>query len=196
MDIREILAELKRTIRTGWAIEGIEHPESVADHTWGMTLLLLMAFDRLEVHGEEALDRERALKMAIVHDLQEAITGDLVVGRSPEGMTREEKGRLEGEAERQILAAGGIGRLNELWDEYRLGKSLEARLVKDMDRLEMALQALAYRDRGELSGEAVEPFLGTDEGYGTETGRSLYRELVVGRGRVASSGVVDDSAAG
>lgn len=194
MEIRDILAELKRTVRTGWAIEGIEHPESVADHTWGMTLLLLMAFDRLERHGEGSLDRERTLKMAIVHDLQEAITGDLVVGRSPEGMTREEKARLEGEAERQILAAGGIGHLSNLWDEYRRGESLEARLVKDMDRLEMALQALAYLERGELMAEAAESFLGSEEGYGTETGRGLYREMVVGR-VASSSGVVDDSAA-
>ena len=79
MEIRDILAELKRTVRTGWAIEGIEHPESVADHTWGMTLLLLMAFDRLERHGEGSLDRERSLKMAIVHDLQEAITGGIIL---------------------------------------------------------------------------------------------------------------------
>src|SRR5690606_30729890 len=115
MEIREILAELKRTVRTGWAIEGVPNPESVADHTWGMTLLLLMAFDRLEGHGEENLDRERALKLAIVHDLQEAITGDLVPGRAPKEMTREEKGQLEDEAEKQILTAGAIADLADLW---------------------------------------------------------------------------------
>ena len=180
MTITQLLSGLKSEIRTGWAIEGVNDPESVADHTWGMTLLLLYAFERLQ--GEEqGLDRERALAMAIVHDLQESITGDLVPGRAPKEMTREEKGRLEADAEREIIATGDIAGLGSLWEEYRKGETLEARLVKDIDRLEMALQALAYREQQTLPGEAAASFLGSAEIYTTETGRTLFRKLVENR---------------
>ena len=94
----ELIPGLKSEVRTGWSIEGVPHPESVADHTWGMTLLLLHAFDRTAEHGEEGIDRERTLRIAIVHDLQEAVTGDLVVGRHPKEMTAEEKRRRGGES--------------------------------------------------------------------------------------------------
>ncbi len=177
MKISQLLSGLKSEIRTGWAIEGVNDPESVADHTWGMSLLLLYAFERLE-EGERELDRERTLKMAIVHDLQESITGDLVPGRAPKEMTRQEKARLERNAEEQILAAGDMVDLESLWEEYRQGLSPEARLVKDIDRLEMAIQALAYRERGDLPAEAAESFFGSAEIYGTETGREMYRDLV------------------
>lgn len=183
MKITQLLSGLKSEVRTGWEIEGVSNPESVADHTWGMTLLLLHAFDRLD-DNEKTIDRERTLKMAIVHDLQESITGDLVPGRAPKEMTREEKARLEADAERQILASGGPGDLADLWEEYRRGESPEARLVKDIDRLEMAIQALAYRERGDLPIEAAESFLGSAEVYGTETGRGMYRELVERRREV------------
>ena len=100
-------------------------------------------------------------------------TGDLVVGKSPLDLTKEEKRRREDEAEQKILALGGPSDLAALWDEYREGTTLEARLVKDCDRLEMGLQAVGYREVGELSVEGAAAFLTEDADYQTAMVRAL-----------------------
>ncbi len=172
-DFLSLIAQLKRVRRTGWVLEGVPDAESVADHSWGMLLLLMLAFEHHDPEVDGPLDRERAMRLAVVHDLQEAITGDLVVGKSPLDLTKEEKRRREDEAEQKILALGGPSDLAALWDEYREGTTLEARLVKDCDRLEMGLQAVGYREVGELSVEGAAAFLTEDADYQTAMVRAL-----------------------
>nr|WP_135536074.1 HD domain-containing protein [Halostella pelagica] len=65
------LLDLKDERRTGWELRDIEDPESVAAHTWGMATLCLVYADRVEV------DRDRAVTMALIHDLAEVRTGDI-----------------------------------------------------------------------------------------------------------------------
>ena len=64
---------LKRTKRTGWLDRGVPaaETESVADHSFRVALLAWLA-----APGEPALDRDRVLKLALLHDLAEAVTGD------------------------------------------------------------------------------------------------------------------------
>src|SRR5690242_15589080 len=63
---------LKRLPRTGWLHIGVQAPESVADHSYRIALLTLLV-----AAGEPALDLARALTIALVHDLPEAIAGDI-----------------------------------------------------------------------------------------------------------------------
>jgi len=46
-------------------------------------------------------------------------------------------------------------RMEELWNEYETGETAEARFVKDLDRIEMALQASEYEDRRAID---LQPF--------------------------------------
>ncbi len=150
------LYALKRLRRKGWVRRGIREPESVADHSYSLAVFsMLLAADR-------GLDPLRAAAIALVHDLPETIVGD---------MTPEEKmeDRSLGEAELRALwevAAELPERpstlLRSLYLEYVEQSSEEARLVKELDKLEMALQAQLYgeqQDRPDVAGEFTQSAL-------------------------------------
>ena len=69
---------LKDLERAGWVLRGVKLPESVADHTFGTALLCLLYAD------EAGVDLERSVTIALVHDLAEALTGDVVARADPE----------------------------------------------------------------------------------------------------------------
>ena len=64
------MLELKQLPRTGWVRSGVENPESVAAHSWGMAVLAL----RL---APKELDIEKILSLCLIHDLPEVRVGDL-----------------------------------------------------------------------------------------------------------------------
>ena len=62
--------KIKRTVRTGWKRKNVPEPESVADHMYFMALMALVA-------TPDHLNKDKCIKIAIVHDLAECITGDI-----------------------------------------------------------------------------------------------------------------------
>ena len=145
MEFWELASRLKREKRRGWMQKlQLSDVESVADHSFAVGMLSLYEGER------RGYNMEKLLKMALIHDLEEAVTGDLTP------RDRQRKGargvvRMRASAEAQILAgmpsqAGSEYR--RLWTDLKLGRSCEARLVKDLDRLEMAFQAKEYEARG------------------------------------------------
>lgn len=153
-DVRERLLEalrLKDLPRAGWVRIGVERPESVAAHSWGVAWLVL-------VLCPEELDRGRALAIAVAHDLAEVRTGDIMPS---DGVDPAEKSAREAAALADLVAP--LGRAAELCDlqrEYGLGSTAEGRFVKACDKLDMALQAERYRrDQGADTAEFVESAL-------------------------------------
>ena len=139
MFLAQELGRLKRVPRTGWALRGIPGPESVADHTYRTALLAMVLGDRL------GLDTNRMVRMALLHELSECRTGDIPSGAIP----TEQKTALERDLARDLLtAAGDEGPYWELIEDFLEGNTREARLVRDLDRFEMLLQALEYQDAG------------------------------------------------
>lgn len=142
-------SQLKQLYRQGWLRRGIrpEQCESVAEHTFGVALLTLILVDSYFPE----LDREKALRMALLHDLGEVYAGDLTpADRVPSG----EKRRRERSSVVRVL--GALDRGEEyiaLWEEYERGDTPEARLIRQVDRLEMGLQAYVYevQDGADLS---------------------------------------------
>ena len=155
--LSELLHRLKHLPRTGWLLRGIEQPESVASHSFGVCLWALWLAQR----EKREIDGEKLLKMALVHDLPEALLGDL---------TPPQKALLLGEnssekfskAEQRFWAlftptdkrdkipppenqTSLLGELLEIWKEYRRGESPEAKLIKRADALDCLFQALLYR---------------------------------------------------
>ena len=61
---------LKDIKRAGWTRIGIEQPESVAAHSWGMCWLIMAL-------APDNIDRPKAIQLAILHDLAEARVGDI-----------------------------------------------------------------------------------------------------------------------
>jgi putative hydrolase of HD superfamily len=128
--------------------------ESSAAHSWKLSLMVLATCRELGLE----LDLERAMKLAIVHDLAEAITDDIDYFLIADGkVSKDQKRKLEAEAMtdiRNMLAADVGQELYELWDEYDNGASDEAKFVKALDRIEalthlLSIGSEAY-DRPEL----------------------------------------------
>ncbi|MFB6234085.1 MAG: HD family hydrolase [Halopenitus sp.] len=171
--------QLKDERRTGWQLRGIDDPESVAAHSWGVAYLCLTLGDRFRADLPD-LDLDRALRLAVVHDVAEAETGDVATRAdstvdTADAPDAEEKEALEREA-MAALAGPLPDHLRDAWEEYEARETPEAILVKELDLVEMCLQALFYerRDRYEPSeGEpaAFQEYEALDEFFATAAPR-------------------------
>lgn len=164
---------LKTTPRTGWFQRGVPDPESVADHSHGVALAALMLADLAAPQA----DRAKVLAMAVLHDLPEAVTGDLSLGASrllPAGAKARAEGAALDELGRDLPFFAGW---REIWDEFEAGESLEARVVRDADRLDLLAQALVYeRGRGNRDLEDFWSFA-PPESFRLPVSRELAAEL-------------------
>ncbi len=147
------IVALKSLPRTGWLLAGVLQPESVADHSYGTAMLATFLCDliNLEPANEglaRPLDAAKVARMALVHDLAESVLTDLPK-RAGELLGRAVKHEAERRAMQHILAGFPAGLEYEaLWAEYEASATPEARLVHDADKLDMVLQARAYRRAG------------------------------------------------
>ncbi|KAL0164952.1 hypothetical protein M9458_040705, partial [Cirrhinus mrigala] len=86
------------------------------------------------------------MKLALVHDLAECIVGDIAPA---DNVSKAEKHRREKEAMVHITGLLDDGLRKEiysLWEEYETQSSPEAKLVKELDQLEMIIQAHEYEE--------------------------------------------------
>ena len=150
-DFFNIVSELKKIPRKGWKEKlGLQNPESVADHSY-LTAIMAMTISDLK-----GLDTLKILKMSLLHDLAESITGDF----TPDEISKESKSGLENQAMDEIfskLPSNLAVDYSKIWNEYQVEKSTEAVLVREVDHLEMALQARKYRSEG-LPEDKLETF--------------------------------------
>jgi putative hydrolase of HD superfamily len=128
---------LKKTWRTGYAFLG-KGGESVAAHTFGVTLIAMMLAREIE-----GVDAERLLKLSLVHDLPEARTGDPNAVHKLYGNVDEDLAVLD-----MVRGLDGGAELSDLLAEYRKGESEEAVLVHDADQLDMLLSLKEHLDTG------------------------------------------------
>ncbi len=131
---------LKNIIRAGWVKVGIERPESVASHSWGMSAL---ALELCPKH----LDLSKVLSLCIVHDIPEIIVGDLTPLDDCTNKAKDEHSAMQKLAPQWLY----------LFEEYEAGQTAEAKFVKQIDKLDMALQAVIYRnEQGVDTSEFIE----------------------------------------
>jgi len=138
-----LLERLKTTPRTGWTrlnladAQPAARAESISDHMYRMAVLALSCAD-------SSLDIGRCVQLAIVHDLAEAVVGDIA---PLQGISAAEKQRLEAVRTRdqaRLTEQDGIEhmltllgpdtpaaeRIRSLWDEYEARSTPEARFVR------------------------------------------------------------------
>jgi len=134
-DFLKIVEELKKTERWG-TIRNMGRKESSADHSWSLAVFILVVAAELKID----VDILKSLKIALVHDLVEALAGDvdqvlIVTGR----ITKKQKIEAETKAMDEIyktLPPESGKEIKQLWLEYEEGKTKEALLVKAMDKIE------------------------------------------------------------
>lgn len=154
VDFLHRVENLKSTLRYCHTTTG--RKESSAEHSWRLALMVFMAAEGSGIK----IDMDRAMRMALVHDIAEAITGDIDFAVITEGrMTKKEKQDLEIKAINElagILPEKRGEEIKSLWEEYEDGKTDEARFVKALDKIETLLQIgeMGYEkyDKPELIG--------------------------------------------
>ncbi|KAF1776687.1 hypothetical protein PC129_g18888 [Phytophthora cactorum] len=147
IEFLRLCGRLKRLKRTGWVNNKVALPESVSDHMYRMGMCCMLLDD-----ANEAVNRSKCIKMAIVHDLAESLVGDIT---PHDGVAEEDKHRMEKEALDEICSTLGdtpsAAEIRELWNEYEAGSTEEAKIVKDFDKFEMILQADDYERAQSIS---------------------------------------------
>ncbi|KAB0804037.1 hypothetical protein PPYR_01007 [Photinus pyralis] len=148
----KIAHNLKHSARKGWEYRGIKNPESIASHMYNMALMTFLLGDNSTV------DRLLCLQLAIVHDLAESIVGDIT---PQDNISADVKHKMEDEAMKELTSylGGGVGnKIYELYKEYELKESAEAKFVKDLDLFDMIFTASEYEIKENTIGRLQEFF--------------------------------------
>ena len=107
--------------------------ESVADHSWRMTLMAFLVKDEFP----EA-DMDKVIRMCLIHDLGEAFTGDI-----PSFLKTDKDSRKEDEILFEwvsTLPEPYKTEMKDLYEEMIRLETVEAKIYKCMDKLEAVIQ--------------------------------------------------------
>ena len=143
------LQRLKRLDRTGWTLRGLPNgTESVAAHSFGVGVTAMLLADKFISRGI-SVDVEKVLRVALLHDWAEVRVGDM-----PRTATfyfgsdarKEAETAAFSDVVRDVDSAEGL--YGSLYSDYEQRSSLEARLVKAADVLDLLVQVLALERAG------------------------------------------------
>jgi len=124
---------LKTVMRSGWTSDGQQ--ESVAEHTWRLCLMAMLLYGHTP-----GIDLARLLKMCLIHDLGEAIGGDVPAPAQNAGASKAYQERSDLVQLIAPLPPALRQEIVDLWDEYEAAGSPEAKIAKGLDKLETILQ--------------------------------------------------------
>ncbi len=142
LDFLKTAANLKKISRQGWVDKlSLSNSESVADHSYSMAVIGMVISDL------QNYDSEKILKMVLLHDLAESKIGDY----TPKQLSKEKKNKLENNAFYEIIKNLPDlikSQYLQIWQEYEENNSPESKIVHQIDKLEMVLQAKIYEKEG------------------------------------------------
>ena len=149
-DLLPVLIELQRLKnldRTGWTLRGLPNgTESVAAHSFGVGATAMLLADQLVAQGV-AINVEKVLRMGLLHDWAEVRVGDMP-RTATEYFGAEVRKQAEAAAFGDIVNQLGMQQYADLYEDYEQRHSLEARLVKAADVIDLLVQALALERAG------------------------------------------------
>lgn len=130
--------KLKSELRHSWLSNGRQ--ESVAEHTWRVSLMAML----IEPYLDQEIDTAKMLKMIIIHDLVEAEAKDIPAFDTMNNeQLREQKAQKEMKAIQRIRETlkGDLGRdVYNLWIEFEHKQTYEAKVANALDKLEAQIQ--------------------------------------------------------
>lgn len=122
---------MKCNTRHSWTSDGTH--ETVAAHSWRLALMAMMAAPELP-----EVDMNKVLKMCVLHDIGEAVTGDIPSFEKTEANSHTERRAVDG-----LLARLGeplYAQWTALFDEMEARQTIEAKVFKALDRMEAVIQ--------------------------------------------------------
>ncbi|TFF14304.1 HD domain-containing protein [Pseudomonas sp. BCA14] len=125
--------KLKDVLRSAHTSSG--RTESTAEHSWRLCLMAVVFSDYLT-----GLDKLKMLKMCLIHDLGEAISGDIPAVNKNSFPNKSEQERCDLVLLTRALDESLRTEILALWDDYESALSPEAVAVKALDKLETMLQ--------------------------------------------------------
>jgi len=141
--------------RTGWISRsiGLQDVESVADHTYSTSTLAMLLAD-MEVRSGHHVDVEKVLRMALIHDLAEALTFDIskayleYLGPSGQALKR----HIETAAWQHLIRGVNVKAMRmkymQLESEFVAQETVESQIVHAADKLDILFQIIAYHRKG------------------------------------------------
>ena len=172
LDFFKTAVNLKNISRQGWINKlSLKHAESVADHSYSMAIMGMVISDL------ENYNSEKILKMILLHDLAESKIGDY----TPNQISKENKIKIENNAYDEIINSLPDAiklQYGQIWEEYQKQESPESKIVHQIDKLEMALQAKMYQNEG-LPKETIESFFKSAENEITHPKlKELFNQII------------------
>ena len=143
------LQRLKRLERTGWTLRGLPNgTESVAAHSFGVSVTAMLLADEISARGL-GVDIEAVLRMSLLHDWAETRVGDMP-RTATDYFGAPNRKTAETLAFADIVSGVGPGETEykTLYQNYEQRNSLEARLVKAADVIDLLVQAYALERSG------------------------------------------------
>lgn len=136
------IERLESLPRTGWIVSGVSSPESIAAHVYMVSITALWIAD----HLDEPVNKERVMRIALLHDAGESMLTDL-----PWPVKRFVNPEVLHDAEErasQVIFEHSPHTWPDAIAEYNDASTLEARIVKSADRIQMLAKALQYESQG------------------------------------------------
>ncbi|MHB8962990.1 MAG: HD domain-containing protein [Saccharofermentanales bacterium] len=127
IDFLKVIEKLKCNTRHSWTSTG--RHESVAEHSWRLSVMALLLADEFP-----GIDINKVIRMCLIHDFGEALTGDipafLKTARDEENEELAIRRLLSG------LPSGTEAEFTALFDEMAMLDTPEAKLYKALDKME------------------------------------------------------------
>lgn len=162
----EELSKMRKIPRRGWVLIGMKNPASIMDHSFRMAVMTWI------LGRGKKINLERAIKMALIHDLCEVYAGDITpydynslpknkkewpklfdswprFSKSKKIKNFLKKHKKEEAGLKKITSELPVALKKEmmgLWHDYEKGSTKEARFVRQINRLETLLQAVEYSE--------------------------------------------------
>lgn len=178
-DIFYFTTMMKFIPRGGWLMKGVRLPESLGDHSYGVAMATMIMGRELARREIVELNLEKALQVALIHDLTESLITDI-----PAPMTRffgsDNKKNAEISALEEIFSTSPYKEeMRQMWLEFEEGSSAEGRLVRAADKIDMVLQLCRYEETGNRS---LDDFWGDSDRIfasigGSEEEKMFYSEV-------------------
>jgi len=151
----DYISNLKLTVRTGWKMLRIKKGETIASHSFGVSFLAWV------LAKKKKFDTNKIIKMALVHELLEGITGDIAASTKKYKFKRDLEKKAMPELEK-LLPDELRDEIMSLTRELLEEKTEESKIVIQADRLDTLFQLYFYKKRksGKITQSDLESFLG------------------------------------